>query len=100
MKTSRTAIIAAVGLTLMITGTARAQTKQAPATGPTYTGQSVTADIRGSTPVTQPRPLATIGNVAIGVWAPVPLPYNASNNRNLASNAIGGDGLALVHTGF
>ena len=91
MKLSAAMIFAAAGLTLSTVIPARAQTKPASTTGQTYTAQSVTAEIQGRTPATQPRPLATIGNVAVGIWAPVPLPYNAGNNRNLASNAIGGD---------
>nr|WP_294513631.1 hypothetical protein [uncultured Rhodopila sp.] len=100
MQSSGAMIFAAVGLTLMAAVPVRAQTKPAPPAGQTYTGQSVTSETPGRPAVIQPRPIATIGNVNVGIWAPVPLPYNASNNRNLASNAIGGDGLAQAHSGF
>jgi hypothetical protein len=100
MKTSDATIFAAAVLTLVTFVPARAQTKPAPTAGQTYTAQSVTSEIRGRTPATQPQPLWTAGNVNVGIWAPVPLPYNASNNRNLASNSIGGDGLAPGHSGF
>jgi hypothetical protein len=88
MKTSTIAILAAIGLTLTTFGPARAQTKPSPTGGQTYTGQSVTAAIQGSTPATQPRPIATIGNINVGVWAPVQAPYNANNNRTQAANPI------------
>nr|WP_294555322.1 hypothetical protein [uncultured Rhodopila sp.] len=88
MKTSGATIIAAIGLTLMTFGPAGAQTKPSPTAEQSYTGQSVTADIQGNAPATQPRPLATIGNVNVGVWAPVQAPYNANNNRTRAANPI------------
>jgi hypothetical protein len=100
MKMSGAMVFAAACLMLTAFVPARAQTKPAPTAGQTYTGQSVTSESLGRTPATQPRPLATIGNVNVGVWAPVPLPYNASNNRNVASNALGGDGLSPTHSGF
>jgi hypothetical protein len=100
MKTSGVRVPLAAAFTLMTVIPAWAQSKAAPTAGQTYTGQSVTAEIQGKTPAIQPRPLATIGNVNVGVWAPVPLPYNAGNNRNLAANTIGGDGLAPAHSGF
>ena len=100
MKTSDATIFAAVGLTVLTLAPARAQTKPTPAAGRTYTGQSVTLENQARTQVTQPRPIGTIGNVNVGIWAPVPLPYNAGNDRNLASNTIAGDGLAPAHSGF
>nr|WP_294526830.1 hypothetical protein [uncultured Rhodopila sp.] len=98
MNTSGATIFAALALLTVIP--ARAQTKPAPGAGPTFAGQSVTSEIQGRTPATQPRPIATIGNVNVGIWAPVPLPYNAGNNRNLASNPVGGEGVAPAHSGF
>ena len=92
MKMSGATVPLAAAISLMTVIPAWAQSKPAPNAGQTYTGQSVTAEIQGNTPATQPRPLATIGNVNVGIWAPVPLPYNAGNNRNLAANAIWGDG--------
>lgn len=100
MKLSAAMIFAAAGLTLGTVVPANAQKQPVSTAGQTYTAQSVTAEIQGRTPATQPRPIATIGDVAVSIWAPVPLPYNASNNRNLASNTIGGDGLAPAHSGF
>ena len=88
MKISGATIIAAVGLTLMAFGPALAQTASAPAAGQTYTGQSVTAEFQGSTPATRPQPLATVGNVNVGIWARVQAPYNANNNRTQAANPI------------
>ena len=37
---------------------------------------------------TQPRPLFSILGLPIGIWAPVPAPYNVAANRNLASRPI------------
>ena len=34
----------------------------------------------------QMTPLATIGNLAIGIWSPVPPPYDVAANRNLAAD--------------
>ena len=36
----------------------------------------------------QPRPLFRILGLPIGIWAPVPAPYNVAANRNLASRPI------------
>jgi hypothetical protein len=36
----------------------------------------------------QMTPLATVGNLAIGIWSPVQPPYDVAANRNLAANPI------------
>ena len=36
----------------------------------------------------QPTPLVTFGNLAVGVWAPVPPPYDVTANRTLAGNPL------------
>ena len=42
----------------------------------------------GVAPAQQMRPLATIGNVALGIWTRVPPPYDVAANRNLAANPL------------
>jgi hypothetical protein len=40
----------------------------------------------------QTRPLFTIGRVGVHVWAPVPPPYNAEANGDLAARYLSGAG--------
>ena len=98
MKSSAAAVLAASVLAasalLLMTGVpAGAQPKQTPtpgqATRPTVTGQSTTSAVETpSPPPPGPRPLFKIGDLNVGIWAPVQAPYNANNNRNLAANPM------------
>jgi hypothetical protein len=35
-----------------------------------------------------PTPLFVIGDLTVGIWARVPLPYDATANRNTAANPL------------
>ncbi len=80
-------------LAMLVAGIAYAATEPAPqGTSGTlsFSGQSAATGPRLSAQTTarQMRPLFTIGNVAVGIWTPLPPPYDASANRNLAANPL------------
>jgi hypothetical protein len=49
--------------------------------------QFVTVAPRLGTP-RYPTPLFTIGGVAVGIWTPVPPPYDGAANRSAAANPV------------
>jgi hypothetical protein len=72
-------------LTVLIATTANAQKPGAGQTErtPRLGGQSVTVGPRlGATP------LFVIGDLAVGIWARVPPPYDVAANRNAAANPL------------
>jgi len=75
---------------------AQRQTGSAPtqAAGQTITGQSTTSAIETPAPLPGQRTIAKVGDVSVGIWAPVQAPYNVNNNRNLAANPIWNDNMA------
>jgi hypothetical protein len=50
----------------------------------TFNGQSATPGSR----LQSPTPLFVIGDVAVGIWARVPPPYDVTANRNVAANPL------------
>jgi hypothetical protein len=50
----------------------------------TFSGQSVTPGPR----LQSPTPLFVIGDLAVGIWARVPPPYEVTANRNAAANPL------------
>jgi hypothetical protein len=50
----------------------------------TFSGQSVTPGPR----LQSPTPLFVIGDLAVGIWARVPPPYDVTANRNAAANPL------------
>jgi hypothetical protein len=85
MNTIRTAIFGI--LTVLLATTAHAQTpvvNSGQRVAATFSDQSVT-----SGPQLQfPRPLFVFGNLAAGIWARVPPPYDVTANRNAAANPL------------
>jgi hypothetical protein len=49
-----------------------------------FGGRSVTSAPRFASPT----PLFAIGDLAVGIWARVPPPYDATANRNIAANPL------------
>ena len=81
MKTIRIAI-AGVALAAVMHSAAMAQTTAVTAyggnisgTGPSLVGRQMT-------------PLATVGDVALGIWTRVPPPYDAAGHYNNAANPL------------
>ena len=50
----------------------------------TFSSQSVTPGPR----LQSPTPLFAIGDLAVGIWARVPPPYDVTANRNAAANPL------------
>ena len=50
----------------------------------TFSGQSVTPAPR----LQSPTPLFVIGDLAVGIWARVPPPYDVTANRHAAANPL------------
>jgi hypothetical protein len=85
MNTIRTAIFGII--TVLLATTAHAQNPVGNSgqgvTG-TFSGQSVTPSPR----LQSPTPLFVIGDLAVGIWARVPPPYDVTANRNTAANPL------------
>jgi hypothetical protein len=85
MSTIRTAIFGI--LTVLLATTAYAQTPvmtSGQRVAATFSDQSVTPG-----PQLQSRtPLFVFGNLAVGIWARVPPPYDVTANRNAAANPL------------
>ncbi len=96
MKASAATILVAAVFACVSVVPARAQrqTGSAPAPGAAQTiaGQSTTSATETPAPPPGPRTIAKVGNVNVGIWAPVQAPYNVNNNRNLAANPIWAEG--------
>jgi hypothetical protein len=85
MNTIRTAIFGI--LAVLLTTTAHAQTpvvNSGQRVAATFSGQSVTPGPR----LQSPTPLFVIGDLAVGIWARVPPPYDVTANRNAAANPL------------
>ncbi|MEJ0018480.1 MAG: hypothetical protein WDN25_18350 [Acetobacteraceae bacterium] len=81
MRTARN-LLPALAL-LMTTAVAQAEPQISAPGATTFGGSAIsTAPIVSQ----RPRPLATFGNLAVGIWAPVPAPYDVTANRTLADN--------------
>jgi hypothetical protein len=90
MTTARTGLFALMGI--LAAGVANAQQQQAAAGlvaagGPPGFGGEI-GTLGPQQAPTQPRPLFSIFGLPVGIWAPVPAPYNVAANRNLASRPI------------
>jgi hypothetical protein len=89
MKTARAVLFALIGT--MAAGTVSAQQQQsagvATVGGPPGFGGAIGTMGPQQAP-SVPTPLFHIFGVPIGIWAPVPPPYNVAANRNLASRPI------------
>jgi hypothetical protein len=79
MKTLRIALVSGV-LVAILAGAAYAQ---APTDG--YAGE-----YRGASPLQAPHmtPLASIGDLSVGIWARVPAPYDVTADRSAAANPL------------
>ena len=85
MNTVRTAIFGILAVLLATTTHAQkpvANSEQGVAG--TFGGQSVTPGPR----LQSPTPLFAIGDLAVGIWARVPPPYDLTANRNAAANPL------------
>jgi hypothetical protein len=84
MRAMRTVIFGI--LAVQLATTAQAQKPVVPS-GPgvagTFSGQSVAPGLRQS-----PAQLSIVGGLAVGIWARVPPPYDATANRNTAANPL------------
>lgn len=85
MKIVRSAY-AGVLLAALMAGGAYAQTAENRGQVAAFSDRTVGVgpQLRGQ----QMTPLVTIGNLAIGIWSPVPPPYDVAANRNLAANPV------------
>jgi hypothetical protein len=89
METARAVLVALIGLAAAVTASAQQQQSAgtiAVGSPPGFGGEIGT--IGPQQAPSQPRPLFTIFGVPIGIWAPVPPPYNVAANRNLAARPI------------
>ncbi len=93
MQTFRPAMVAAFTLTFASFTPALAQNApkavanpNAPVVSQTTQGEAVTQDVPNAP--RQPQTLFKIGNVGVGVWAPVEPPYDSSANRTQAANPL------------
>jgi len=85
MKAARAAIFGIVAV--LSAATAHAQKPGGnPAQGVAgaFGGQSVAPGPQ----LKSPTPLFMIGDLAVGIWARVPPPYDATANRNIAANPL------------
>jgi hypothetical protein len=85
MKTTRSAIFGI--LAVLLATTAHAQqpvVNSGQGVAGTFSGQSVTPGPRPQSPT----PLFAIGDLAVGIWARVPPPYDVTANRNAAANPL------------
>jgi hypothetical protein len=85
MNTIRTAIFGI--LTVLSATTAYAQThvvSSGQRFAATFSDQSVTPGPQ----LQSPTPLFLFGNLAVGIWARVPPPYDVTANRNAAANPL------------
>jgi hypothetical protein len=85
MKTTGSAIFGILAVLLATTAHAQqpaANSEQGVAG--TFSGQSVTPGLR----LQSPTPLFVVGDLAVGIWARVPPPYDVTANRNAAANPL------------
>ena len=85
MNTIRTASFGI--LAVLLATTAHAQTpvvNSGQGVAATFSDQSVTAGPQLQSPTS----LFVIGNLAVGIWARVPPPYDVAANRNAAANPL------------
>ena len=90
MSMARVSLLALIGM--LAAGVAVAQQQQATvgagaSGGPAGFGGEI-GTLGPQQAPSQPRPLFSIFGLPIGIWAPVPAPYNVAANRNLASRPI------------
>ncbi len=90
MTTARVSLVALFGM--LAAGIASAQQQQGTigvraAGGPLGLGGEIGTLGPRQAP-SQPRPLFSIFGLPVGIWTPVPVPYNVAANRNLASRPI------------
>jgi len=85
MNTVHTAILSILAVLLATTAHAQKPVVNAGqgVTG-TFSGQSATPGSR----LQSPTPLFAIGDLAVGIWARVPPPYDVTANRNAAANPL------------
>jgi hypothetical protein len=80
------AIAFSLGIASAYAGDGDGQSALSPFTSAQDQSESVSVDARPT------RPLFTIGRVGVHVWAPVPPPYNAEANGDLAARYLWGAG--------
>ena len=88
MKAARAVLFALIGIVAAGAASAQQQSAGAIAAGgpPGFGGTIGTIGPQQAPSV--PTPLFRIFGVPVGIWAPVPPPYNVAANRNLASRPI------------
>jgi hypothetical protein len=85
MNTVRTAIFSILAILLAtIAHAQKLAVNSGQAVAGTFSGQSVTPGPR----LQSPTPLFAIGDLAVGIWARVPPPYDVTANRNGAVNPL------------
>jgi hypothetical protein len=72
------------GFCTLLAAAAPAQTRTATIAGAVVAPPLVEQAVPSGNAV--PRPLFSLGNLPVGVWAPVAPPYDATANRNGAAN--------------
>jgi hypothetical protein len=81
MKTMRTTV-AGIALATLMVSTAMAQSSAVATYGGNTSGAGSSVVGREMTP------LATFGNLAVGIWTRVPPPYDATANYNAGANPL------------
>jgi hypothetical protein len=85
MKTTRSAIFGILALLLATAALAQQPVVYSgQGVAGTFSSQSVTPGPRPQSPT----PLFAIGDLAVGIWARVPPPYDVTANRNAAANPL------------
>ena len=85
MKTTRSAIFGIFAVLLATTAHAQQPVvNSGQGVAGTFSDQSVTPGPRPQSPT----PLFAIGDLAVGIWARVPPPYDVTANRNTAANPL------------
>ena len=85
MSTARAIIFGVIGM-FAATAVYAQGTGQVAGTAAGFGGQTVTVGPRQAQ--TQATPLLSIGNLPVGIWAPVPPPYDVTANRSGAANPL------------
>lgn len=89
MNTIRIALLASAGLLVATAAMAQAATRATPEMNE-VTRAPFIPPLAPASP-SQSRPLFTVGDFGVYLWAPVPPPYDANNDRNFAADPVWGD---------
>ncbi|HQT76784.1 MAG TPA: hypothetical protein PLD10_06990 [Rhodopila sp.] len=91
-----TLLLACGAAAMLVVASAQAQTENQTQSvvrrhGPPVSGRTATQPFMRPTPPAPPpgpRPLFTIGNLPVVLWAPIQPPYDSRANRNNAANPL------------